>query len=45
LACSAGDGGDVGSIPWSGRSSKVGNGIPLSIVAWKIPRTEEPGGL
>ena len=44
-ACSAGDAGDVGSIPRSGRSPGGGNGNPLQILAWKIPRTEEPGRL
>ena len=37
--------GDPGSIPGSGRSPGGGNGNPLSILAWKIPWTEEPGGL
>ena len=37
----AGDTEDVGSIPGLGK----GNGNPLSILAWKIPWTEEPGGL
>ena len=44
-----GDERDVGSMPGSGRSPGGGNGNPLqycsSILAWKIPRTEEPGGL
>jgi len=38
----------VGKIPWSrkmGRSHGIGNGILSSILALKIPRTEEPGGL
>ena len=35
----------MGSIPGSGRSPAVGNGTPASILAWKIPWTEEPGGL
>ena len=35
--------GDVGSIPGSGRSPGKGNGNS-SILAWKIPWTEEPGG-
>ena len=42
---SAGDIRDVGSIPGSGRSPRGGNGNPLHILAWKIPWTEEPGGL
>ena len=41
----AGDSGDVGSIPGSGRSPGERNGNPSSIVAWKIPHSEEPGGL
>ena len=28
-----------------GDSPGGGNGNPLSIFAWRIPRTEEPGGL
>ena len=41
-ACNAGD---LGSIPGLGRSPGKGNGNPLSILAWKIPWTEEPGRL
>ena len=41
-ACNAGD---LGLIPGLGRSPGEGNGYPLSILAWRIPRTEEPGGL
>ena len=41
----AGDSGDEGSIPGSGRSSGEGNGNHSSILAWRIPWTEEPGGL
>ena len=37
--------GDPGSIPESGRSPGERSGNPLSILAWKIPRTEEPGRL
>ena len=37
--------GDPGSIPGSGRSSGEGNGNPLRILAWRIPWTEESGGL
>ena len=36
---------DLGSIPGWGRSPEEGNGHPLSILPWRIPRTEEPGGL
>ena len=39
-----GDTGDAGLIPGSRRSPEVGNGNPLSIFAWKILWTEEPGG-
>ena len=35
--------GHDGSIPGLGRSPGEGNGKPL--LAWKIPWTEEPGGL
>ena len=40
-ACNAGN---VGSIPGSGRSPGE-MAIHSSICAWKIPWTEEPGGL
>ena len=33
------------SIPRSGRAPGGGNGNPSSVLAWKIPWTEEPGGL
>ena len=36
---------DVGSIPGSGRSPGEENGNPSSILTWRIPWTEEPGGL
>ena len=35
---------DVSSIPGLGRPSGGGHGNPLSILAWRIPRTEKPGG-
>ena len=38
------DTGDTGSIPWLGRSPGVGILAILSILAWKIPWAEEPGG-
>ena len=41
----AGDARDVGSIPGLGRSPGVGSDNHFSILAWKIPCTEEPGGL
>ena len=45
LSASLGDARDMGSIPGLGRSPGVGNGNPLSILAWKIPWAEEPGEL
>ena len=45
LPASAGDIRDVGSISGSGRFSAEGNGYPLQYSAWRIPWTEEPGGL
>ena len=42
FACNAGD---LGLIPGSGRSSEEGNGFQSSILAWRIPWTEEPGRL
>ena len=36
---------DVGLIPGLGRSPGEGNGKPLQYSCWKIPWTEEPGGL
>ena len=41
----AGDPRDVGSIPGSGRRPWVGNGNPLQYSCWKLPWTEELGGL
>ena len=37
--------GHVGSIPGLGRAPGEGNDNHSSILAWRIPRTEEPGGL
>ena len=37
--------GDLSSIPGLGRSPGGGHGNPLSIPAWRIAWTEEPGGL
>ena len=47
LPASAGDARDMGSIPGSGRFPGEGNGNPFqySCKFWKIPWTEEPGGL
>ena len=41
----AGDTGDVGLIPVSGRSPGGGNGNPLQYSCWEIQWTEEPGRL
>jgi len=37
--------GDPGLIPGSGRSTGGENDTHSSILAWRIPWTEEPGGL
>ena len=34
-----------GLIPWSGSCPGGGHGNQSSILAWRIPWTEEPGGL
>ena len=39
------DTGDAGLIPGLGRSPAEGNVTHSSILAWRIPWTEEPGGL
>ena len=44
-ACNAGDTGDTGSIPGSGRSPGEGNVKPLQYSCLKIPWTKEPDGL
>ena len=36
---------DTGSIPGSGRFPGGGHGTHSRILAWRIPWTEEPGGL
>ena len=41
-ACNAGD---PGSIPGPGRSPGGGMATPSGILTWRIPWTEEPGGL
>ena len=43
LLANAGDVRDIGSVFGLGRSP--GAGTHSSILAWRIPRTEEPGGL
>ena len=45
LVASAGDTRDVGSIPGSGRSLEKEMAARSSVLAWRIPWTEEPGGL
>ena len=44
LPANAGDAGHAGSIPGSERSPEE-HSNRSSILAWRIPRTEEPGGL
>jgi len=44
LSANAGDARDIGLIPGSGRCPGGGNGNHSSILAGKIPWTEEPGG-
>ena len=41
----AGDIEDAGSIPGWGGSLEKGMATPSSVLAWRIPWTEEPGGL
>ena len=41
----AGHAREAGSIPRSGRSTGEGKALHSSILAWKIPWTEEPGPL
>ena len=41
-ACNAGE---LGSIPGLGRSPGEGKATHSSILAWRIPRSEEPGRL
>ena len=43
--CSAGNAGDTGLILGSGRSLEKGMATHSNIHAWRIPWTEEPGGL
>ena len=45
LPANAGDEGDLGLIPEWGRPLEKGMATHSSILAWKIPWTEEPGGL
>ena len=45
LPANAGDVRDIGSIPGSERSPGGGIATDSSILAWRIPWTEEPGRL
>ena len=45
LPANAGDASDAGSIAGLGDPLEEGMKIHSSIPAWKIPWTEEPGGL
>ena len=45
LPANAGDARDMGSIPGWGRSSGAGMATHFSILAWKIPWTEESSRL
>ena len=45
LPANAGDIRDAGSVPRSGRSPEEGMATHSSILAWRIPWTEEPGRL
>ena len=45
LPAGVGDTGDEGLIPGSGRSPEIESGNLSSILAWKVPWREEPGGL
>ena len=44
MPASTGDTGGAGSVPGWGRSPGGGYGNPSSILGWKVPQTEEPGG-
>ena len=45
LPANAGDVRDTSSIPGLERSPGRGHGTHSSVLAWRIPWTEEPGGL
>ena len=45
LLVNAGNAEDSDSIPGWGRSPGGDNGNPLQYSCWKVPWTEEPGGL
>ena len=44
-SCNAKDTGDASLITGSGRSLGGGNATHFGVLAWEIPRTEEPSGL
>ena len=44
-AADAGDIGDMGSVPRSGRPTRGGNDNPIQYSCWRIPWTKEAGGL
>ena len=43
--CNSGAAGDAGLIPGGEGSLEEGVATPSSILTWRIPWTEEPGGL
>ena len=45
LPANAGDMRDAGSITGSGRSLEKEMATHSTVLAWRIPRTEKPGGL
>ena len=45
LPANAGDTGEVGLVPGSGRTTGIGNATCSGVLAWEIPWTEEPGRL
>ena len=45
LPANTGNRGNTSSIPGSGRFLGEGHGKPPSILAWRIPWMEDPGGL
>ena len=45
VPANAGDAGDSSSILGSGISPGGGNATHYSVLAWRIPWTEDPGGL
>ena len=45
MPANAGDVRDAGSVPKLGRSPGGGHGNPSSVLAWRIPWTEDPGRL